>query len=293
MNPSDNPSSIIRMLELLGQGPKTKKVLAGSLSITERQVERIFLRLEGMFYNIDKNEHNEYFVFGAEQWRKGQFTDAEKEFLIQLLHYAGRSHVLTAGILRKLSRYELPLPLKEPLKEVVKNSNIDNLNAGIKHGVLVWLKLYFSPNNPEKFKDRLVLPVEINHEHHQLIAYEKASRKIKTYKIDRIGRVELTNDSFPLPKSRGERTDLFGFRGKQLELVKLKMTPLAAQLFREEIPGSAAYLQPAGEGFECTIPIMNTQGIGRFVLGLPGEIFVLKGAKLKAYLHEKMKNQRF
>ena len=141
--------------------------------------------------------------------------------------------------------------------------------------------------------DRLVLPLEIVQTHHQLIAYERASRKEKTFKIDRILRVELTNETYSLNGRRRQRIDAFGFRGNQLEIVILKMTPFAAQLFREEYPDHTACLSAAGEGFECTLPIMSTQGIGRFVLGLPGEISVVRGAKLKAYLYEKMKDRRF
>ena len=294
MNPNDNPSSFVRMLELLGQGPKTKKVLALSLGITERQVERILDRLESMFYNVDKNMDGEYFIFGAEHLKNRQFTESEREWMATLLKSFGRSHLLTSGILRKLTLPDLPLPLKESLKDVVKNQNIEILTYAIEHRLMVWLKPYHSPNNPMKpMTDRLVFPLEINTEHHQLIAYERASRKEKSFKIDRILRVELTNETFSVPARRRQRMDAFGFRGNQLEIVILKMTPFAAQLFREEYPDHTACLSPAGEGFECTLPIMNTQGIGRFVLGLPGEIFVLKGAKLKAYLHEKLKNQRF
>ncbi|MFT4804574.1 MAG: proteasome accessory factor C [Psychroserpens sp.] len=56
----------------------------------------------------------------------------------------------------------------------------------------------------------------------------------------------------------------------------------------EEYSGTRQYIHPNGNEFIYKGPMANPFGIGRFILGLPGEIKVKKSESLKIHLKEMM-----
>ncbi|PSR02132.1 MAG: hypothetical protein BRD50_07625 [Bacteroidetes bacterium SW_11_45_7] len=66
--------------------------------------------------------------------------------------------------------------------------------------------------------------------------------------------------------------------GEPVAEVHLKLSPRAANLLKEEFPAATAIWRGEVKGFE---------GVGRFVLGFPGEVEALAPQRLIDYLHEK------
>lgn len=77
---------------------------------------------------------------------------------------------------------------------------------------------------------------------------------------------------------------------KPLETVELIMTLKAYNLLLEEFPMAKKYLSEQGNGYFLKIPIADYHGIGRFVLGLPGDIKVKTTKGFRKFLKEKKNN---
>jgi proteasome accessory factor C len=81
--------------------------------------------------------------------------------------------------------------------------------------------------------------------------------------------------------------DVFGLTGDAWMDVKLKLSPLAYNLLVEEFPLAKQFAKRRKEGTFFVGPVRHWKGIGRFVLGLPGEIEVIAPEELRAYLKER------
>jgi hypothetical protein len=69
---------------------------------------------------------------------------------------------------------------------------------------------------------------------------------------------------------------------------------LAYNLLIEEFPLSEKYIKEAdNQTYILTTDVGNFIGVGRFVLGLPGEIEVVYPQAFKDYLNEKMVKNSF
>jgi hypothetical protein len=73
--------NLIRLLDLLSLGTKTKAQLAATLQVGIPQINRYFQELESYHLYIDEDENQRQFIFGAEQVRKGLLLEAEKAWL--------------------------------------------------------------------------------------------------------------------------------------------------------------------------------------------------------------------
>lgn len=281
-----NSSSILRILALLAAGPKSRKVLAETVGIDVRQVNRIIAKLEDHDFLIDKDENGNFFLFGAESLKLRKFNPSERELLNDLLTNYARFNPLSMGLLRKLNTPDYPIPFASHLKDLGKNRNIDNLRFAIERNMMVWLKPYLSPSKNKPIKDRFVCPLEIIDEHRQVLAWEQSSNREKTFKIDRIGVVELSDIASPQRKRKKQKTDPFGFSCAKQTMVKLRLSTLAARLMQEEFPLAKPLIQLKKQGHLFHGPVSSFTGIGRFVLGLPGHVTVIENAEFKVYLKE-------
>lgn len=121
-------------------------------------------------------------------------------------------------------------------------------------------------------------------------AFEIKSKQNKTFKIARIGRVEVVDAPwFNTDRHREVFTDMFMFSGEEQLRVKLRLSLLAHNLMLEEYPRSAPMLSREDDNhwiFEATL--VNYVGISRFILGLFDEITILGDEGLRAYVRRKI-----
>jgi len=88
-------------------------------------------------------------------------------------------------------------------------------------------------------------------------------------------------------------TDFFGFTSESSFLVKLQLTKRAYRLLIEEFPEVQPYTShepylDSDKPFRLICDVRSPIGIGRFILGLPGEILVESPAELKEYLRKRV-----
>jgi len=82
---------------------------------------------------------------------------------------------------------------------------------------------------------------------------------------------------------------LLAFRGKNVN-VRLRLSKRAKQLLTEEYPATLPFVKRKSSYWYFEGTILGFEGVGRFVLGLPGEVKVLVLVELQEYLVEKMEN---
>ena len=148
-------------------------------------------------------------------------------------------------------------------------------------------------------RDRRIEPFAFTPNYIGIVGYEPESGMCKTFKINRIGSVELLPDGWEQEALHVEKpTDIFRMSAdKPLERIRLSMTSLAKNLLLEEYPLSAAYIRelPGADGggkenWLLETDICSVFGAGRFVMGLADEVEVLEGDALRRYIGEVTKS---
>jgi hypothetical protein len=91
-------------------------------------------------------------------------------------------------------------------------------------------------------------------------------------------------------------TDIFGISGRKEIWVTLRLSMRAYVLMREEFPLSQPYLEKEenedGKSYLFNGPVLHFKGVGRFVMGLADEITVLGPPEFKAFIKDKIKQQK-
>jgi len=140
--------------------------------------------------------------------------------------------------------------------------------------------------------DRIVEAFEFTPNYVSVWAYEKESDKNKVFKIDRIKKVELLDENWEdEARHEADKLDCFRMSGKEEIPVKFEMTLRAKNLLTEEFPLSEQFIKEISENkYLFDGRVTRFEGIGRFILGLPGEISHVDNPELLKYMQKKLKN---
>ncbi len=274
---------VFRLIQLLSQPPyRTVKRLADLLEITPRTVYRYISLLEELGYQIDKKERDRYFLH-VEFGQKDQMIDTEEAgFLQDLLWQAPSGHPIRDRLLHKLNRQFTLAPLAQSLSKFAVYEHIRSLSLAMESGLRVLLHNYYAPSS-DTLSSRQVEPVEFMQGYTYLWAYDLDKGAYRQFKLDRIGEVEILTERIRT-EHESHALDIFGWTGPQWLPVKLKLSRYAHNLLLEELPEARPFVrtfkgQAIFEGM-----VRDWRGIGRFILGLPGEVEVLDPQELVAYL---------
>lgn len=278
---------LFKLIRLLKQRPgKTVEQLAQSLEVDKRTVYRYFKLLEEVGYEVDrKGDPLRYFLFEDETRQQLQFTEEEAQLLRHALAGVSPMNPLLTSIRQKLFLSSTLLPLADGLVDLQQGILVERLTEVLREGRQVRLIGYQSPNS-NTVADRIVEPLSFSEDFSVLNAYEPAAGREKTFKTRRIEEVEVL-DTPSRYRGRGEPLDLFGWTGPQKFLVELALTNRAYHLLIEEYPLARAYTSKCKEAdfpYFFKGEVRDFRGIGRFVLGLPGEVRVEEPVEFRAYL---------
>ncbi|MDN3667802.1 WYL domain-containing protein [Echinicola jeungdonensis] len=267
--------------------------LAESLETDKRTIYRYLKLLEELGFQVEK-EYSKFKIANRVEHYQGTFygtfTDEEAAFLGELISKSREKNFLKDAILQKV---QLRSDFQQSLTQLF-NANlgmfVDEIADSIKNKYQVLLKDYYSLNS-DVVSDRLVEPVAFNRNFESVYAFEVESKEMKLFKLERISELLVSKKKFQFePLHKQLEQGLFGFTGKDQFEVKLKLSKKAYQLLIEEHPDTRPFTYVKGRGnyyFETQIP--ELPGIARFILGLPGEVEVVKGNELKQYLGQKLK----
>ena len=165
------------------------------------------------------------------------------------------------------------------------------LEIAIEERRVVHLLNYHSPQDGI-LPERPVEPLYLNADQTRLQCFCRTEQKQRQYKVSRITQLELTDETFTYTDSP-QPMDAFGLSGPESYDVELLLTKRAYHLLWEEFPAARVDLTPTGNEYRYTARVQSWLGVGRFILGLPGEVTVVEPEGLRAYLRGRVERFEF
>lgn len=269
---------------------KTVKQLEKVLNASKSAIYRDIQLLEELGYIVDTDENNRKFLQLDFSKSKDNILEADELFFLRdiLQQYStdpDQAH-LVQNILHKFDINLSVVPIANLLPHFHKNKILKLIRTGIELNLRLRIRGYRSMTSAS-ISDRHVEPLEITQDSRYLIAWDLDKDDQRQFKIDRIEDIDLLEEKIATLRDYSPM-DIFGLTGPQWLSVKLKLSNTAHHLLLEEFPLSKPFVynkdgQAVFEGI-----VRNWKGIGRFVLGLPGEVQVVSPHTFKTYLKEKI-----
>jgi predicted DNA-binding transcriptional regulator YafY len=167
---------------------------------------------------------------------------------------------------------------------------IDLLLTAINNKRKVVLQNY-TPGSSQTPQIRHIEPIAIT-ELKYLTAFDTKAKKNKVYSIFRIGKVTILDEAQEFENDHKHvKPDIFGMTTGKAYPLKLKLSPRACLLMKEEFPRSVEFLRKTGDSKHPYIfdgYVYALEGVGRFVMGLLHETVIEQPIELKEYIAEKI-----
>ncbi|MDE7377991.1 MAG: transcriptional regulator [Paraprevotella sp.] len=284
----------LRLMVLLTQN-RTYSIeqLCEKLDMSRRTVYRYIELFRDLGFEVVKQSGNVYRLdksspFFREISSMVHFTDDEAITLRYVLDTLADTNIQARTLRRKMERlYDFGI-VNETEADRRLADNLQALYEAIRERRQVVLRGYSSSNSRQS-GDRVVEPYLFLSNNNEVRCYEPASRMNKTFKVTRIGRVEVLDLLWSHEEEhRPVYTDLFRFSGEERCSVTLRLGRLAVNLLREEYPVGSERLQPDGpEHWLLQTEVCSFTGVGRFILGVFEDVEVVAPEELRRYLCEK------
>ncbi|MDQ1086164.1 YafY family protein [Siphonobacter sp. SORGH_AS_1065] len=283
---------VFKLIRLLKERPgRTIGQLAQALETTARSVYRYLNLLESIGYAVDHDgKPPRYFIFEDESLRQPHFTEEEAQLIRQAMAGIIPTHPLLAGIQQKLFLASTLQPLTDGVVDLHQGKIVQKLGEAIRERQQVQLIQYQSANS-NTISNRIVEPLSFTEDFSVLYAYELVTGQEKTFKTRRIEDVIMLDKPCHY-RSHGEPVDLFDWTGPEKIAVELALTQRAYHLLLEDYPSAKAYV---GKNNQADFPyffkaeVRDFRGVGRYILGLPGEIRVEAPEELRGYLRGRIR----
>ena len=284
---------VVKLLSLLsGQKKFSKQEVIERLELSERSFYRYIKTLKEAGFIID-NDNSFYSIAKKTAQFKEissllHFSDQEAYILNEAIHNIDASTRVKENLISKLSALYDSDRISAQFVSKENSSKIKPLLDGIKGKKQVRLIDYKSSGSG-KIATRIVEPFEFTPNYISLWAYELSSNANKFFKISRVQKVEIidTNWTFEL-EHKANLLDCFRVGGDKETPIKLEMSLKARNLLVEEYPLSEQFITRINDNlYRFNGWVTKFYGMGRFIMGLPGEFSSIDNADLKRYMKEK------
>jgi proteasome accessory factor C len=286
---------VFKLISLLKSNiGKPAHKLAEALETDIRTIYRYLKLLESLGFHIQK-QHSKYKIVDRVEnpmdYSYGTFNEEEIRYLAEVLNSRNDKNLLKNSILQKVF---IRTDLNQNINQIYHANLglfVDRLSLAIRESNQVLLKDYYSVRS-DSVSDRLVEPISFSKNFDAIYAFELESMSSKIFKIERIGEVSITTKKMAYQQLHDQlEQGLFGFIGENKFGIHLKLSKRAYQLLIEEFPDTIPFCRRSSQGdYILQTEVPQLQGIGRFVLGLPGEIEILGNIELKEYLITQKQN---
>jgi len=216
------------------------------------------------------------------------FTEEEAYILKSAIESIDETNLLKQNLKRKLyTVYEYKI-LAETVFKGRHAGNVNKLVEAMEEQKQVVLRGYSSAHS-SNVTDRLVEAFSFTTNYIQIWAYEPESDSNKLFKISRINQVEILPQKWQYRKlHKAGHIDIFRVSSHELIPITLKLSLRAAMLLMEEYPLAERDMKelPDNEWLLET-HVCSLEGVGRFVLGLPGEVAIVDTPRLLDFIEMK------
>ena len=279
---------IMKLIQILNTPPgRTIRQLVNDLGSSESTIYRDLQDVEDLGYPVKKKKGRHYLEFTfAERKDKNALETEESLYLQEVLQQHANNSNLAKSILHKYDLNLHLIPLADSLPHLHVTQMVQLAMHGIQSGKCLKLIGYKSLTS-EDIRDRIIEPLDVTQDRKYLIGWDKELNDQRQFKIIRIQDIEFIEEKVN-PKRIASPMDIFGLTGDAWLSVQMELSSLAYNLLVEEFPYSTSFIRTRGDKILFDGIVRNWKGIGRFVLGLPGEIKIINPDDFKNYLKNRI-----
>ena len=293
----DKLTKQLRLLELLvADPPRSREQLCEELGLSRRTLYRYMelFREAGFHVGMTKQAFTvkPSSPFIQKLTARVRLTTSEQVIIHNLLEKQDDSNMAVRNLKAKFrDAYGMKF-VGDTAADRNVAQNTELLLRAREHKRQVCIRGYLSPLSQTR-SDRVVEPFKFLQAGREVRCYEPSSGMCKSFKLVRMnGRIEVLPQ--PWQDEREHRsffTDMFGFSGETTYRIKLRLGYLSAHLLMEEygVPDYQLVILDDTHWLFST-RVCSFQGIGRFVMGLAGDIEILEGAEFKQYIRGVLQN---
>jgi predicted DNA-binding transcriptional regulator YafY len=214
------------------------------------------------------------------------FSEEEAYIINDIINGLHDSNQLKSGLMKKLSAIYSCTSIADYVYSAETSVKIEKLGQAIREKKKVILKAYESANSQET-RDRFIEPFEFTTNCLDVWAYDIEKCENRVFKISRIGEVVIIDDIWNhTERHQKSITDCFRISGFVQTPVKLELSIRAKNLLLEEYPLAEKDLKNVDGKWILDTKVSGMEGVGRFVIGLAGDIKVIDSPELNAYIQD-------
>lgn len=284
-------SKLLRMLMLLsGTRTYSREELMERFEMADSSVYRYLKTFEEGGFLL--NRRNGRYNLKAEEKNVRElnnlfhFSDEEAYMLYQTISHFEKTSSEKERLLKKLhTLYDFGRMASFQERKI---AIIGIINSAMEEKQQLKLQDYRSSNSGS-ISDRTVEPFQFIDDYAAIWCFDVGKGKIRQFRLARIGSAKLLNKNWENETNHQMPfTDAFRLSAsKPIASIKAILSLKAYNLLSEEYPLSKKYLKPFNKKYKLELPVASFEGIGRFVLGLPGEIEIEKPAEFIQFLEKK------
>lgn len=281
---------LLRLMKLLAANNYLSvEEIASRLSITPRSVYRYIDTFRSAGFVIKRrngcirlDKSSPYFQEISELIH---FTEEEAYILKSAIESIDENNILKQNLKKKLyTVYDYKI-LAETIVHSRHSRNVHQLVQAMENRQVVILKKYASSHGND-IRDRRVEAFSFTTNYEQVWCYCLEDREVKLFRVSRIGAVEMLPVLWQHKVEHVEGfIDIFRMHSNRKLPILLKLGLRATSLLEEEFPLAAPQLQKLPDNqWLLKTEVCSYEGVGRFVLGLPGEIEIIESPEFLVYI---------
>lgn len=283
---------VLRLMRLMsGNVYFTVDELADKLETSYRSIYRYIDTFKEVGFAVEKIRGNVYRLVKMpypykELSKLVYFSDEEARILCNLIEGLDSTHTLKAALYKKLAAiYDLS-SINEFKGSKSNAACIQALGNAMDEHKQVILKNYASSNSG-KIRDRVVEPFGFTNNHIDVWAYDVEKKDNRIFKIPRIEWVDILSADWQFEKEHHrKKVDAFRMVSDEQIPVKLELSLRAKNLLLEEFPLAEEGLRKEDGKWIYEGMVGKLEGIGRFCIGLAGDVKVVDTPVLEEYIRE-------
>ena len=286
----------LRLIRKLSSGSKyNKQSIIEDFDITDRKFDRYIHELRDLGFEIPRAKEGYYWIdrklSRTELADLVYINDEELTILAQAIEVIDEGNALKSELRRKMRALLDPSLITNSILHPERAKIVKNIGIAIEKQQQIIIHQYRSSNSRE-IRDRKVEPISLSSNFQMLCAFDIEDRIPKHYKISRMESISILEKPFQYTEQHTNlKSDAFRMSGITSHNICFQMTLTAYNLLKEEYPMSGAHTRKISDGlWEFSGPVYSNQGVGRFIMSLPGHIRVIEDKTLKAHIDKSGKN---
>lgn len=287
---------MLRLMKMMsGNINYTIEELSERLEMSPRTIYRYIDTFKNSGYVVNKLFTNVYKIESVPQsmpdFDKLMYFSEEESYLINsLLDALAPTNALKKGIKEKLAVIYDKTAIADFVDRRSNAAHVQSLTAAARVKKKVILKDYESGNS-HTVRDRNIEPYGFTTDYIDVCAYDLEDGHNKIFKINRIGSVEIQEESWTEESShRKQGMDVFRMTGHPCGHVKMHLSIMAKNLLLEEFPLAEKELVCKKNYWLLDVDVCDFAGACRFYSGLMKEIKIVDSPEfvnyVKQYLEE-------